>query len=143
MFIDSVMVFFLFKQKSAYELRISDLSSDVCSSDLNAILRTPRPPDPLCCVAAPQTGDPMLLYQMHELGRAWMAPFTYWADANARMFSADDRWLSSIPGASRISAGNALLHRIVKDTETPSPGLHAVEWVGHNCRVIDKVGVIG
>src|SRR3546814_4142230 len=27
-------MFFLFKQKTAYELRISDWSSDVCSSDL-------------------------------------------------------------------------------------------------------------
>src|SRR3546814_10407515 len=30
----SYMVFFLFKQKTAYEMRISDWSSDVCSSDL-------------------------------------------------------------------------------------------------------------
>src|SRR3546814_5950755 len=29
-------VFFCFKQKTAYEMRISDWSSDVCSSDLNA-----------------------------------------------------------------------------------------------------------
>src|SRR3546814_6796788 len=29
-----VIVFFFFKQKTAYELRISDWSSDVCSSDL-------------------------------------------------------------------------------------------------------------
>src|SRR3546814_16873377 len=29
-----VFLFFLFKQKTAYELRISDWSSDVCSSDL-------------------------------------------------------------------------------------------------------------
>src|SRR3546814_11972043 len=28
------MVFFFFKQKTAYEVRISDWSSDVCSSDL-------------------------------------------------------------------------------------------------------------
>src|SRR3546814_16046131 len=28
--------FFVFKQKTAYELRISDWSSDVCSSDLSA-----------------------------------------------------------------------------------------------------------
>src|SRR3546814_6818958 len=28
------MFFFLFKQKTAYEMRISDWSSDVCSSDL-------------------------------------------------------------------------------------------------------------
>src|SRR3546814_10841082 len=30
----NVYVFFFFKQKTAYEMRISDWSSDVCSSDL-------------------------------------------------------------------------------------------------------------
>src|SRR3546814_8409089 len=30
-------VFFLFKQKTAYEMRISDWSSDVCSSDLDVL----------------------------------------------------------------------------------------------------------
>src|SRR3546814_11760140 len=32
----SFCVFFFFKQKTAYEMRISDWSSDVCSSDLRA-----------------------------------------------------------------------------------------------------------
>src|SRR3546814_7708085 len=31
------MLFFFFKQKTAYEMRISDWSSDVCSSDLRSI----------------------------------------------------------------------------------------------------------
>src|SRR3546814_3377591 len=31
-------LFFFFKQKTAYEMRISDWSSDVCSSDLNGLL---------------------------------------------------------------------------------------------------------
>src|SRR3546814_1864787 len=31
------VLFFFFKQKTAYEMRISDWSSDVCSSDLLAI----------------------------------------------------------------------------------------------------------
>src|SRR3546814_3471390 len=30
-----IVVFFFFKQKTAYEMRISDWSSDVCSSDLD------------------------------------------------------------------------------------------------------------
>src|SRR3546814_1687906 len=34
--VDLLFVFFLFKQKTAYEMRISDWSSDVCSSDLGA-----------------------------------------------------------------------------------------------------------
>src|SRR3546814_3264293 len=32
-----IFVFVLFTQKTAYELRISDWSSDVCSSDLRAV----------------------------------------------------------------------------------------------------------
>src|SRR3546814_2701608 len=32
------MSFFFFKQKTAYEMRISDWSSDVCSSDLEVLL---------------------------------------------------------------------------------------------------------
>src|SRR3546814_5596544 len=34
-----VCLFFFFKQKTAYEMRISDWSSDVCSSDLKFIVR--------------------------------------------------------------------------------------------------------
>src|SRR3546814_6437331 len=33
-------LFFFFKQKTAYEMRISDWSSDVCSSDLPACVRS-------------------------------------------------------------------------------------------------------
>src|SRR3546814_3952697 len=34
-----IVVFFFFKQKTAYEMRISDWSSDVCSSDLGKLER--------------------------------------------------------------------------------------------------------
>src|SRR3546814_8438247 len=34
-----MFLFFFFKQKTAYEMRISDWSSDVCSSDLLRILQ--------------------------------------------------------------------------------------------------------
>src|SRR3546814_7897219 len=36
--------FFFFKQKTAYEMRISDWSSDVCSSDLRTCQRGPLAP---------------------------------------------------------------------------------------------------
>src|SRR3546814_7271218 len=39
------MVFFFFKQKTAYEMRISDWSSDVCSSDLHRRLALRFRPD--------------------------------------------------------------------------------------------------
>src|SRR3546814_3146148 len=46
------MCFFLFKQKTAYEMRISDWSSDVCSSDLAGAGRRGRRP-PQCGVGPP------------------------------------------------------------------------------------------
>src|SRR3546814_18998264 len=39
-------LFFFFKQKTAYEMRISDWSSDVCSSDLPTRLAQARQPSP-------------------------------------------------------------------------------------------------
>src|SRR3546814_19907037 len=41
-------VFFFFKQKTAYEMRISDWSSDVCSSDLSKF-KTRRPSSKVKC----------------------------------------------------------------------------------------------
>src|SRR3546814_18537547 len=37
-----MLIFFFFKQKTAYEMRISDWSSDVCSSDLRTSNSTTR-----------------------------------------------------------------------------------------------------
>ena len=83
----------------------------------------------------------MLLYQMHELGRAWMAPMTYWADAGSKMFGASGSWLSSVPGASRVAAGYELLYRIGKDYEKPEFGLHRIDIDGHEYPVVERVVV--
>src|SRR3546814_748275 len=42
-----VALFFFFKQKTAYEMRISDWSSDVCSSDLQATVKRGIDADPV------------------------------------------------------------------------------------------------
>src|SRR3546814_4379860 len=70
--------FFFFKQKTAYEMRISDWSSDVCSSDLvePAAAALPRPPSaryssPLNRAAPPGAAAPgahVLLSIFHEAG---------------------------------------------------------------------------
>src|SRR3546814_3516206 len=53
--------FFLFKQKTAYEMRISDWSSDVCSSDLGVIHIEANDKPALCGSAYPtaNSGRPM------------------------------------------------------------------------------------
>ena len=80
--------------------------------------------------AAPQQPlpvTPMLLYQFHELARSWMAPLTYWAEANAKAFSASGSWLSALPGAERVAAANELVYRIGKDYEKPAFDIHSIE----------------
>src|SRR3546814_4083202 len=47
-----VVVVFFFKQKTAYEMRISDWSSDVCSSDLSVPARKPPRRSPLRCAVS-------------------------------------------------------------------------------------------
>src|SRR3546814_10200556 len=59
-----VLVFFVFKQKTAYEMRISDWSSDVCSSDLAVEHGIPEPLIDGGLAPARATGrDPHLLWK--------------------------------------------------------------------------------
>src|SRR3546814_5562577 len=55
MFVCVCIFFFFFKQKTAYEMRISDWSSDVCSSDLSVIVMSALD------VGAEERGHPELL----------------------------------------------------------------------------------
>src|SRR3546814_20587839 len=80
------MLFFLFKQKTAYEMRISDWSSDVCSSDLLVggfrPRRAPLPPRGVAhdrgYSGRPHRSwrtqvDARRRHRLHRLGAAWPA----------------------------------------------------------------------
>src|SRR3546814_3367771 len=58
------MYFFFFKQKTAYEMRISDWSSDVCSSDLGGAAQARRDE------AVDGSADPSLQALHRRLSRA-------------------------------------------------------------------------
>src|SRR3546814_5571748 len=60
------LYFFFFKQKTAYELRISDWSSDVCPSDLNGYGQST-----ICAVLrSAATQSPQLISEREHLGKA-------------------------------------------------------------------------
>src|SRR3546814_7454923 len=76
-----LLLFFFFKQKTAYEMRISDWSSDVCSSDLGSRRsrspkpwrgggRRSRPSAPQCCPAAADRTYIPRREPLPEIGRA-------------------------------------------------------------------------
>src|SRR3546814_6983255 len=69
--VECVIFFFFFKQKTAYEMRISDWSSDVCSSDLTdaAVLALKAGVDIDMMADAYRKGLPVALKQ----GRVTMA----------------------------------------------------------------------
>src|SRR3546814_1838674 len=77
MLYDELFLIFFFKQKTAYEMRISDWSSDVCSSDL----RLSHPSDRSgcrtwpCCPPAP--GPPRSCRPRSQL------PSAHWRDSVA------------------------------------------------------------
>src|SRR3546814_10659748 len=63
-----VLLFFFFvKQKTAYELRISDWSSDVCSSDLRVTVRLVD--SPACVVVEANELSPHLLRMLQAAGQ--------------------------------------------------------------------------
>src|SRR5690606_38114927 len=95
----------------------------------------------LCCSATSTGTGRRMLYQLHELNRHLLAPFTELAQSNARIFGADGAWLSWLPGAARVAAGNELLHRIGKDYEKPAFGIHQVVKDGHDVPVVEKVAL--
>ena len=68
-----------------------------------------------------------MLYQIHEYGRALLAPTTYLAEAGAHLFSEPGSWLAQLPGANSMAAGCELLYRIGKPYDKPEFGIHTVE----------------
>ena len=83
----------------------------------------------------------MLLYQLHEFWRAGLSPYTYFADAGAKMYSANDSWLTSIPGAQRTSAAFELMYRLGKEYEKPEFGIHQIEVEGLAIPVVERVAL--
>src|SRR3546814_3105985 len=63
-----MILFFCFKQKTAYEMRISDWSSDVCSSDLMLIenIRAQRADIERLTEASHQAGDQTIAERLAE-----------------------------------------------------------------------------
>src|SRR3546814_7443160 len=59
-------MFFFFKQKTAYEMRISDWSSDVCSSDLGCLNTPDWLWQPWCATYGEATARAIALAQLAE-----------------------------------------------------------------------------
>src|SRR3546814_4515452 len=101
-------MFFFFKQKTAYEMRISDWSSDVCSSDLRKKLWTRR-----------LTNCRVLLVNNSQQARPWHRSFlsrsaAFWSASVKMAASTRSSAKTASPGTSRSEEHTSELQSLMR-----------------------------
>ncbi|MFZ6759271.1 polyhydroxyalkanoate depolymerase [Undibacterium sp. Ji50W] len=83
-----------------------------------------------------------MLYQFHELNRAFLNPLTQWAEASSKLFTNPVSPLAHTPYAQRIAAGYELLFRLGKDYEKPEFGITSTTIDGQEVEIAQSTAVI-
>src|SRR3546814_16484936 len=122
-------VFVFFKQKTAYEMRISDWSSDVCSSDLCLMTRIAM--IALCRLV----GRSLLRDARHSGHHAQRRPQHHGRPVAEEALGGGDREQRDDQAVAECLAGYPTLG------SRPGPPTHRTEMVTHECR--DRVGRVG
>jgi poly(3-hydroxybutyrate) depolymerase len=82
-----------------------------------------------------------MLYQLHEMQRAFLNPMTTFAEASAKAFSDPQSPLSYMPFANRVAAGYELFFRLGKEYRKPEFGLTETVVDGITVAVREEVTV--
>jgi len=82
-----------------------------------------------------------MLYQWYETQRAFMAPFSEFASASAKLYNHPLSPFVHTPLAPRISAGLDLMHRLAKDYEKPQFGISTATVGGVEVAVQQQVAL--
>lgn len=80
-----------------------------------------------------------MLYQLHELNRAFLNPLMQWAETSAKLFSDPVSPLAHTPFAQRIAAGYELLYRLGKDYEKPQFQFESVVISGKSVAIVEEI----
>ncbi len=82
-----------------------------------------------------------MLYHLHEFNRTMLQPLVAWSEASAKFFSANDNWMSRLPGADRVAANYELLYRLGKDYEKPAFDIGTVQVNGDAVPIVEQVAL--
>lgn len=82
-----------------------------------------------------------MLYQLHEMQRAFLTPFAAFTDAGSQLFSSPYSPLAYTPIARQMAAGYELMTRIGKEYQKPAWNLPTTEIKGKSVRVIEGVAM--
>lgn len=79
-----------------------------------------------------------MLYQVHELQRAVLEPWRWWAQASADTFASPLSPLSYAPSARKLAAGFELMLRLTKRYGKPEFGIKHVEVAGQQATIHEE-----
>lgn len=82
-----------------------------------------------------------MLYQLHEMQRAFLTPFAAFTDAGSQLFSSPYSPLAYTPISRQMAAGYELMTRIGKEYQKPAWNLPTTEIKGKSVRVIEGVAM--
>lgn len=82
-----------------------------------------------------------MLYQLHEINRALITPFTQWAEVSSTLFSNPISPLAHTPFSQRIAAGYELMFRLGKSYEKPEFNIPTVIIKGNSVNIVEEVEV--
>jgi len=82
-----------------------------------------------------------MLYQFHELNRAFLNPLIQWAEASAKLFTNPVSPLAHTPFAQRIAAGYELMYRLGKDYEKPEFGIDSTVIGDKTVNIIEEAAL--
>ncbi len=80
-----------------------------------------------------------MLYQAHELQRAILEPWRWWAQASVDAYSSPMSLFSYAPSANKMAAGLELMLRLTKRYDRPAFGINHVEVAGRQVDVTEHV----
>ncbi len=80
-----------------------------------------------------------MLYQVHELQRAVLEPWRWWAQASADSLTSPFSPLSYAPSANKLVAGFDLMLRLTKRYGRPAFGINHVDVEGSSAAVTEEV----
>ncbi|MNK08576.1 hypothetical protein D3C87_265150 [compost metagenome] len=82
-----------------------------------------------------------MLYQLHEMQRAFLTPFAAFTDAGSQLFSSPYSPLAYTPISRQMAAGYELMTRIGKEYQKPAWNLPTTQINGKSARVVEAVAL--
>lgn len=82
-----------------------------------------------------------MLYELHEMQKAFLRPLAAFTDASSQLFSSPYSPLAYTPLSRKLAASCELIHRIGKEYQKPGWGLNSTPIDGREVKVMETIAL--